>query len=139
MDDYDRAISASSAFDAQVASAASSISSNYAGMLALAARQAVGTFEITVSRDESGIYNMSDVIIFSKNTGLYGGDSSGTKQSVNSVDALYGNFPVLLYLNPELLGYLLRPILESSKTQLPYAPQNIGTLMKSLSHCNVSY
>ena len=131
MDDYDRAVSASSAFDSQLASAASSISSDYPGILAQATRQAFGTFEITISLEGSGAYNTSDVMIFSKNFGLYGGDSTGTTQSVNSVDSLFGNFPVLLYLNPELLGYLLRPILEvsdSSSFQQSYAPQSIGAL-----------
>ena len=49
--------------------------------------------------------------------------------SVNAVDAMYAAFPVYLYLNPEIGGYLLAPLLEyqdSSQYTLPYAAQDIG-------------
>ena len=130
MDDYSRAINASSAFDAQISAAGTTISSGYADILALASRQIFGTLEITVSQEDSGNYNMSDVMVFCKNFGLFGSDMSGTSQSINSVDALYASFPAYLYLNPEIGGYLLRPLLETMDTSdytLGYAARNAGT------------
>ena len=130
MDDYDRATNASSAFDAQISAAGTAISSDYADILALAARQVFGTLEITVSQEGGGSYNMSDVMVFCKNFGLFGSDMSGTTQSINSVDALYATFPAHLYLNPEIGGYLFRPLLEMMDTSdftLGYSAKNIGT------------
>ena len=50
-------------------------------------------------------------------------------QSVNTVDTLFSAFPAFLYLNPELAGYLLAPLLryqDSSAYSLDYAAKNIG-------------
>lgn len=50
-------------------------------------------------------------------------------RSVNSVDVLYASFPVYLYLNPAIIGYLLRPLLlaqDTSEYTQPYAAQNLG-------------
>lgn len=55
--------------------------------------------------------------------------------SVNTVDVLYVAFPALLYLNPELAGYLLSPLLEyqdSPAHTLSYAARNIGELPRLL-------
>lgn len=49
--------------------------------------------------------------------------------SVNTVDTLYAAFPMFIYLNPELGGYLLAPLLEyqdSISYTLEYAAKNIG-------------
>ena len=56
--------------------------------------------------------------------------SVGATSGVNAVDVMYAAFPIYLYLNPELGGYLLAPLLEyqqSGQYQLPYAAQNIGS------------
>ena len=56
--------------------------------------------------------------------------SSTWTQSVNTVDTLFAAFPAFLYLNPELAGYLLAPLLkyqDSSAYTLEYASKNIGT------------
>lgn len=69
-------------------------------------------------------------MVFMKNYGTYGSDSGGQTQSVNTVDAIFAAFPVFLYLNPELGGGLLRPLLEymdSSAFTLNYAAKNIGS------------
>ena len=50
--------------------------------------------------------------------------------SVNTVDTLYAAFPSLLYLNPEIAGHLLAPLLEyqdSSAYTLSFAAKNIGS------------
>lgn len=57
--------------------------------------------------------------------------------STNAVDVLYAGFPAILYLNPDLGQYLLRPILEAqvsddgSVVGQPYAPQNIGKFTRA--------
>ena len=48
---------------------------------------------------------------------------------MNAVDVIYAASPVYLYLNPEILGYLLRPLLEYQETHLypnSYAARDIG-------------
>ncbi len=47
------------------------------------------------------------------------------------MDVLYAGFPAILFLNPKLGEYLLRPILESQVNNgtligQAYAPQNLG-------------
>lgn len=59
-------------------------------------------------------------------TGL--GDQ-GSPSSVNPVDVMYAAMPAYLYLNPNILGYLLRPLLEfqdSNQYQNPFAAPNLG-------------
>ena len=49
---------------------------------------------------------------------------------MNTVDTLYAALPAFLYLNPEIVGYLLSPLLEyqdSSAYTLSYAARNIGS------------
>ena len=49
--------------------------------------------------------------------------------SVNAVDVIYAASPVYLYLNPEILGYLLRPLLEYQENRIypnAYAARDIG-------------
>ena len=69
------------------------------------------------------------------------GSDAGLSQGVNTVDTLYAAFPMFLYLNPELGGYLLSPLLEymSSNTfKLPYAARNIGKLY-CIRYCAVHF
>ena len=69
-------------------------------------------------------------MVFMKNFGTYGSDAGGQTQSINTVDAMFAAFPVFLSTNPELGGYLLRPLLEymdSSAYTLNYAAKNIGS------------
>ena len=51
--------------------------------------------------------------------------------SVNGVDVIYAASPIYLYLNPEILGYLLRPLLEYQESHIypnSYAAIDIGTV-----------
>ena len=53
-----------------------------------------------------------------------------TVTSVNTVDVLYAALPAFLYLNPEIAGYLLSPLLEyqdSPAYTQSYAAKNIGS------------
>lgn len=48
---------------------------------------------------------------------------------MNAVDVLYAAMPVYLYLNPNILGYLLSPLMEyqeSTQYENQYAAQDIG-------------
>lgn len=55
--------------------------------------------------------------------------SNTVTQGVNTVDTLFAAFPAFLYLNPELAGYLLVPLLnyqDSPAYTQQYAAKNIG-------------
>ena len=50
---------------------------------------------------------------------------------MNAVDVLYASFPMYLYLDPELGGYLLKPLLEAQQdpaynSEFTYAASNLG-------------
>ncbi|EJC98580.1 DUF1793-domain-containing protein [Fomitiporia mediterranea MF3/22] len=129
LDDFPRAISAAQALDAQIQADGGAFSTEYADLLALSARQAMGSMDITIPPSSGGSWDTSDVQIFMKNLGSVGSDNE-TLASVNNVDALYAAFPIFLYLNPEIGRCLLEPLLEyqnSPAYKLPYAARNIGT------------
>ncbi|KZT27177.1 DUF1793-domain-containing protein [Neolentinus lepideus HHB14362 ss-1] len=102
--DYGNALSVAKAYDAQVQSDASKVSSNYADIVALSIRQALATVELTISRSSNGSWNTSDVMTFMKEI-----SSSG---DVSTVDVIYPSWPIFLYTNPELGKYLLLPLFE---------------------------
>ena len=74
LDDFPRAQSAAIALDAQIRADGQSISSDYADLLALTARQAMGAMEITIPLGSSSSWDTSDVKIFMKNMGSIGSD-----------------------------------------------------------------
>ncbi|KLO15801.1 hypothetical protein SCHPADRAFT_243997 [Schizopora paradoxa] len=131
LNDFDAARSSAEAFDQMIQNVPLSHITGYSDLLSLVARQIFGTLEITVSKSSDGTWNQSDTMIFSKDMGDV--SSIGTSGGTNAVDVLYAGFPAILYLNPDLGQYLLRPILEAqvsddgSVVGQPYAPQNIGT------------
>lgn len=59
-------MSRSNAFDNQVNSDALKISADYAAIVALSIRQALGAIEITISKNSDGSFNTSDVLVFLK-------------------------------------------------------------------------
>lgn len=69
--DYGNALERADVFDAQVNADASTISADYAGIVALSIRQVFGATEITVSKNNDGSYNTSDVLVFMKGMPLY--------------------------------------------------------------------
>ncbi|KLO15795.1 hypothetical protein SCHPADRAFT_243599 [Schizopora paradoxa] len=136
LDDFETALASADAFDEMIKNVSLSDVSGYTDLLALAARQILGTLEITVWKASDGTWNQSDIMIFSKDMGDVA--SSGTSGGTNVVDVLYAGFPAIMYLNPDLGGYLLRPILESQVKNgtlvgQPYAPQNLGTQFPNVS------
>ncbi|KAL4258458.1 Glutaminase GtaA [Pleurotus pulmonarius] len=129
LDDFPRALSAAIDFDTKLRVEGNTVSPKYADLLALTARQVMGAMDITIPPAKDGAWDVKDVKIFMKNLGSVGSDNGG-KASVNNVGALYAAFPAFLYLNPDIGGYLLSPLLElqESKTfTLPYAAKNIGS------------
>ena len=63
---YNDALTRAKAFDAKVQNDASAISTDYASIVALSIRQAFAATEITVSKDSSGTFNTTDILLFMK-------------------------------------------------------------------------
>ncbi|KAM5543283.1 hypothetical protein V8D89_003157 [Ganoderma adspersum] len=102
--DYPNALARSRAFDAQLKSDAGAISSDYAAIVALSIRQAFGGIEITVSKNHDGSFDSSNTLTFMKEISTYG--------RVNTVDVIYGTWPLFLYTNATIGKQLLLPLLE---------------------------
>ncbi|KAF8300411.1 DUF1793-domain-containing protein [Clavulina sp. PMI_390] len=100
--EYNAAVSAAATFDAKVQSDGSAISSAYADILALSARQVMGGIEITISKSSSGSYNTGDIMAFMKEISSDG--------NVNTVDVIFPSWSFWLYVNPILGAYLLQPL-----------------------------
>lgn len=75
MDDFPRAQQAASDYDSKLHNAGLAISSKYVDLLALSARQVLGTIDITITRGDDGNWNFTDVLVFMKNMGAAGSDS----------------------------------------------------------------
>lgn len=69
LQDYDAAAGRAEAFDSTLLQSAGRISSHYADLVALAARQAMAGVELTIGRNDDGSYNYMDVKMFMKNVG----------------------------------------------------------------------
>ncbi|TCD67396.1 hypothetical protein EIP91_012431 [Steccherinum ochraceum] len=120
--DSDDARQRSIALDAKIAGDTAAISPVYTGLVSLAARQVIGSTDLTIANGTDGKWNMSDVKMFMKDVG-----SSGR---INPVETLYASLPYFLYVNASYIGYLLEPLLEfqnSSQYTQPYAATDLGT------------
>ncbi|KAK0455849.1 hypothetical protein EV421DRAFT_1918400 [Armillaria borealis] len=107
--------------DNKITSDARQISNNYADLVTLAARQALAV-DITVSKDNEGQWNTSDVMTFMRDV--------GNSRRVNPVEMLYAAFPAYLYFNTTWAGYLLEPLLryqQSSQYTKSYAAPDLGS------------
>jgi hypothetical protein len=102
--DYAGALSRAKTLDAKINNDASKISADYASLVALSVRQALGATEITISKDSSGKWNTNDVKVFMKEISSDG--------NLNTVDVIYPAYPIFLYLNPQLAKGLLTPLFE---------------------------
>ncbi|KAI0665951.1 hypothetical protein C8Q78DRAFT_1062280 [Trametes maxima] len=111
------------AFDQAIIGNATQVSSHYADLVSLAARQAIGSLDITVSTGSDGNANASDVRIFMKDIG-----STSSTERVNPVERIFAALPALVYVNSSFIGPLLAPLLDAqdSLTGQPYAAQDIG-------------
>ncbi|KAJ7652052.1 hypothetical protein DFH06DRAFT_540129 [Mycena polygramma] len=108
--DYSNALDAAKTLDAKVESDASKISADYAGIVALSIRQSLAANELTISKDDSGAWNTSDVLYFMKEISSDG--------NTNTIDVIFPASPIFLYLNPKLGEYLLEPLYRYQATGL---------------------
>lgn len=67
--DFSNATSRAITLDNRITNDASAISSQYANLVSLAAKQVIGSTEITISKNGDGTWNTSDVMIFMKDVG----------------------------------------------------------------------
>lgn len=135
----------SNQLDNQIINDAANISLPYIDLLSLVARQSMSAIEITLSKNPDGSLNQSDIMAFMVDMGNVGHGLYDSiwfaihklevwhlAFSVNAVDVLYAAFPMYLYLNPDLGGYLLRPLLvaqDTSQYTQPYAAQGLGQFL----------
>ncbi|KLO07711.1 DUF1793-domain-containing protein [Schizopora paradoxa] len=123
LDDFENAVIFADDFDAKLISDANLISSTYRDLVIPFVRQILGTIDITISMNSDGSWNTTDVLAFMYDLGMLGANGA------NPVDILYAAFPAFLYLNPEIGGHLLRPLLQLQDSSLytqAYAAQNLG-------------
>ncbi|KAJ8518900.1 hypothetical protein ONZ45_g4053 [Pleurotus djamor] len=106
--DYQTAYARAVGFDRKLLDEAThNVSPEYADLISLATRQALGGLEITTSQALNGSLDASDIQIFMKDIG-----SGGQQSRTNPVEGLFASFPMLLYLNTTWAGYALKPLLE---------------------------
>ncbi|KAJ7481103.1 hypothetical protein B0H11DRAFT_1232531 [Mycena galericulata] len=111
---YPIALATANIFDAKVQLDASVISAEYAGIAALAVRQAFGATELTISKASDGSWNTTDILMFMKEISSDG--------NVNTVDVIFPAWPIFMYTNPTLGKYLLDGLLAYQATgQYPNA------------------
>ncbi|KAF5339378.1 hypothetical protein D9611_009811 [Ephemerocybe angulata] len=98
------------------------VSDEYADLVALSLRQTLGAIEITLPRfDAKSGWNTSDVQAYMRDMGV--------SKRANPVEVIYAAMPALLYLNPKILMYLLKPLFafqSSDKYQNAYASPDLG-------------
>ncbi|KAJ7596532.1 hypothetical protein C8J56DRAFT_917682 [Mycena floridula] len=122
MADFPNAKTRAEALDQKILAAASAISTNYADLVSLSARQTFASLQTTVQKFSSGGFNTSDVLMFMKDV--------GNSRRTNAVENLFASFPAFLYLNSSYGGYLLEPMLRFQSTMAPsqvYAAPDLGT------------
>ncbi|OCH91418.1 hypothetical protein OBBRIDRAFT_886945 [Obba rivulosa] len=134
LSDYDTANQRAQALDQKILRDASNISTEYADLVSLAARQAFGGIDITISNGTDGHWNTSDIMIFMKDI--------GNTRRVNPVEVLYQAFPTFLYLNASFGKPLLAPLFEyqdSPQFTLQYAAADLGNSYPIASGDNASH
>ncbi|KAG8851725.1 hypothetical protein FRC20_001668, partial [Serendipita sp. 405] len=117
LNDYDSAVTSANNFDSKLNIAASQISSNYADLTILAARQVASHIEVTVSTGSDGRLNASDVMVFMGNDG------------VNRMEEIYASTPFWIYTNPEILRLMLLPNIRWHRlagTETSYVADDLG-------------
>jgi hypothetical protein len=136
IDDYENALEHCKKLDAQIdqdskeAVGGGLIGEMYSAITQLSVRQSLGTVEITVPyNDTSKTYDTSDAIIFLKEI-----SSNGDMQTV---DVFFPQFPLLTYLNPDLLLDLMKPIFEYTESGLypnKWSVHDLGVYPSAFGH-----
>ncbi|THH05059.1 hypothetical protein EW146_g10004 [Bondarzewia mesenterica] len=125
LNDFPNAKQRADQLDQRILSDARGISSEYADIVSLAARQVYAATELTIGRGSDGSYNQSDIMMFMKNIG-----DKTSPNRVNPVETLYAAWPMFMYIDPSVGEYLLEPLLRfqaSSSYQNNFAAQDIGS------------
>ena len=102
LDDFPTADAEARIFDAELASMAKEVAgSNYSDILALSARQAFGSMDITIPLDS---LDTNDVMAFVKEISSDG--------NVNTIDVIVPLTPILYVVAPEYIRLLLEPVMQ---------------------------
>ncbi|KNZ58846.1 hypothetical protein VP01_184g4 [Puccinia sorghi] len=111
LDDHPKAFQAALEMDTKILDDARRLAGDdYAAIVSLSARQAVGAMELTIGKDSAGNFDPTDVAIFSKEISSNG--------DMSTVDVIFPQFPILSYLDPALLRLNLEPIFKYSESGL---------------------
>lgn len=116
VNDFENALNHSKKLDAKIAADAKAVvgggavGDHYAAIAQLSVRQSLATTEITISKNKTGGWNTTDTLMFLKEISSNG--------DMSTVDVIFPQFPLLTYLNPELLRLLLLPIFEYTESGL---------------------
>ena len=109
------ALTRANALDAKLDTAATAVGGpNYAALIAVTLRQAFAATELTST--------ISNPYLFL--------EEISSSDNVQTVDVLFPASPVFLYMNPELLRYLLEPVIdyaESGYWPALYSPHDLGS------------
>ncbi len=112
--DRAKAVTRANALDTNLANASAAVGgSNYAALTALTLRQAFAATELT------GTINNPYMFL----------EEISSSDNVSTVDVLFPAFPVFLYTNPELVRYLIEPVIdyvESGQWPALYSPHDLG-------------
>lgn len=114
--DYGFARQHSARLDARVARDSIAAGGNdYLTITSLSVRQVFGALGITGTRDRT--------LVFLKEI--------SSNSDIQTVDVIFPAFPILLYLNPDLIRYMLDPLLENSRAHYPNNYAQVSTPFSS--------
>ncbi|OAA39424.1 glutaminase GtaA [Metarhizium rileyi] len=119
--DYDNAMHAANQLDTRIQrDSVAAAGQDYATITTLAVRQTFGAFAYTGTA--------SNPLIFLKEI--------SSNSDIQTVDVIFPAFPILLYLNPNLLKYLLEPLLINDRYHYPndWAQHDLGRFPRAIGY-----
>jgi hypothetical protein len=119
--DYENAMHSADALDARVQDDSTKAGGeDYAIITSLALRQTFGALAYTGTADNP--------LIFLKEI--------SSNSDIQTVDVIFPAFPILLYFNPDLLKYLLEPLLINDRYHYPnnFAQHDLGRFPRALGY-----
>ncbi len=122
--DSAKALNRANTLDTKLYNASAAIGgSNYAALTALSLRQAFAATELTGTKKDPYLFL----------------EEISSDDNVQTVDVLYPSMPAFLYTNPELVRYLLEPVIdyvESGQWPKQYSPHDLGQTFPNASGHN---
>ncbi|POR32405.1 Uncharacterized protein TPAR_07390 [Tolypocladium paradoxum] len=119
--DYDHASHYCNRLDIRVSEDSKAVGGqDYLTITSLAVRQTFGALAFTNTRDQP--------LVFLKEI--------SSNSDIQTVDVIFPAFPIMLYLNPDLIKWMLDPLLENSRYHYPnnYAQHDLGTFPNAPGH-----